>query len=630
MQTGRGAFDVRAVGDRACIVDLPDLDAVLGVAAILRERRFAGVIDIVPAARTVLVACVDQASARRVADEIAKLPAGIAGFAGTMLGESARVAIIDVVYDGADLADVGELTGLGADGVIAAHTSARWTAAFGGFAPGFMYLTGGDAALEVPRLASPRERVPAGAVALAGPFSAVYPGASPGGWRLIGRTAARLWDAGPERASLIAPGDTVTFRAVREHIEVTNAGEPSSSSSPSAPESRTCTAAITVLDPGLLTLVQDAGRPGNAAIGVSPSGAADRTALRRANRAVGNDDGAAAFETLNAALVVRAEQDLTVSLAGTDASAEIRDPGGAQRTPPAGERAFSVRRGETLRVAPATQGMRGILAVRGGLVATRVLGSASHDSLSGVGPAPLVAGDALAIGDATKASRDARRPVSIPRFPGEETLLRFVAGPRGDWFSPEAFDSMVSQQWRVSPNSNRVGLRFDGAPLKRVRHDELPSEGTVRGSIQVPPNGLPVLFLADHPVTGGYPVIGTVIDADTDLSAQLRPGSKVRFVPVDPDVSHLERAAVELPEVPDTVRISFEVDGKRLAVTLPGALAAALDRLSATEREDDGQHRSDETVAALLHDILSAAPSAAPGKIGTRVRQRPEFESDHR
>ncbi|MEJ6489512.1 5-oxoprolinase/urea amidolyase family protein [Leucobacter sp. USCH14] len=603
---------VRAVGDRACIVDLPDLDSVLGLAAILRERRFPGVIDIVPAARTVLVRCADRASARRIAEEVEALPAGIGTFARTMLGETARVAVIDVVYDGADLEFVGERTGLGVSGVIAAHTGARWTAAFGGFAPGFVYLTGGGAALEVPRRGTPRERVEAGSVGLAGQFSAVYPGASPGGWQLIGRTSAHLWDSGRDPAALLAPGDTVTFRAVREQISVPrDAGAPDADETARAVPPSGGPAAFTVLDPGLQTLVQDAGRAGHAAIGVSASGAADRSALRTANRAVGNEAGAAALETLNAAVAIRAETDITVALSGTDAEAEVIDDRGARRAVAARECAFTVHRGETLRIGRATRGLRGVLAIRGGISAPPVLGSASHDSLSNLGPRALAAGDALAIGDASAsvpAQYEARTGHDVP---GDEAVLRFVPGPRDEWFAAAAVDALTSQEWRVTPTSNRVGLRLEGAPLERARHDELPSEGTVRGSIQIPPDGQPVLFLADHPVTGGYPVIGTVVDADTDAAAQLRPGASVRFAPVDPDDAHLEHAVsvgAAAPRVPDTVRVSLEVDGRRVAVSVPGALAAALDRLAEGENRDR-KEADRAAIAELLAEILAATGS---------------------
>lgn len=626
------ALEVRAVGDRACIVDLPDLDSVLALAAILRERRFPGVIDIVPAARTVLVRCADRASARRVSAEVAGLPARIAGFARTMLGETARVAVIDVVYDGADLAFVGARTGLGTAGVIAAHTAARWTAAFGGFAPGFLYLTGGGGALDVPRRDTPRERVEAGSVALAGGFSAVYPGASPGGWQVIGRTSARVWDAAREPAALLAPGDTVTFRAVREQIVLpggapgaaARADAPAAENATSPPETARPVAAevvLTVLDPGLQTLVQDAGRPGHAAIGVSPSGAADRRALAAANLAVGNAAGDAGLETLNAALSLRAEADAVVALAGTDAAATIEGVGGERRPVPHGATAFAVRRGETLHVGPASLGLRGVLAVRGGIAAPGAIGSASRDILSGLGPAPLAAGDVLARGAAhAPEAADSGERTSEPaaptarsgpaRPPGDRAVLRFVPGPRDDWFDAAAREALTSREWRLAPASNRVGLRFDGAPLARSRSGELPSEGTVRGSIQVPPDGLPVLFLADHPVTGGYPVIGTVVDADTDVAAQLRPGAGVRFLPVDADDDGLDEAHVaEAPPcaaIPETVRVSLEVDGRRVAVAVPRALAAALDRLAEAEAPEGAGPDADAVRAALIAEILAA------------------------
>ncbi|SDQ38711.1 5-oxoprolinase/urea amidolyase family protein [Leucobacter chromiiresistens] len=613
-----GAFAVRPVGDRACIIDLPDLDSVLALAAILRERRFPGVIDIVPAARTVLVRCADRASARRISAEVAGLPAGIAGFARTMLGETARVAVIDVVYDGPDLDVVGAHTGLGAAGVIAAHTGARWTAAFGGFAPGFLYLTGGDGALDAPRRDTPRERVEAGSVALAGGFSAVYPGASPGGWQVIGRTSARIWDAEREPAALLAPGDTVTFRAVREQIALPGvavgaaarlAGEPPAGAG----------VVLTVLDPGLQTLVQDAGRPGHAAIGVSPSGAADRRALAAANLAVGNAAGAPALETLNAALSLRAEADAVIALAGTDAEAVIDDAHGERRPAPHDATAFDVHRGETLHVGPAARGLRGVLAVRGGIATPGALGSASRDILSGLGPAPLAAGDILARGaacapeaaDSAERSSEHGAPTARSgpaRPPGDRAVLRFVPGPRDDWFDATAREALTAREWRLAPASNRVGLRFDGAPLVRSQSGELPSEGTVRGSIQVPPDGLPVLFLADHPVTGGYPVIGTVVDADTDVAAQLRPGARVRFLPVDADDGGLDQALAggEDPgaAIPETVRVSLEVDGRRIAVAVPRALAAALDRLADAPGGDGPD--VDAVRAALIAEILAA------------------------
>ena len=197
-------------GERGLLVELEGLDAVLALAGTLRSRPVPGVLDVVTAARTVLLSWTDGTSPEAVAAAVrAALDAPVAVDAA-----AGRAHVLDVVYDGADLAEVAALTGLTPDEVMAAHTGTPWRVAFTGFAPGFGYLAGGDPRLVVPRRSSPRERVPAGAVGLAGELSGVYPRASPGGWQLIGTCSAALWDPDAEPPALLAPGDTVTFRAV--------------------------------------------------------------------------------------------------------------------------------------------------------------------------------------------------------------------------------------------------------------------------------------------------------------------------------------------------------------------------------------------------------------------------------
>ena len=183
---------------------------MLALQALLLEQPLPGQVDVLAAAETVMVRADSPASARRMAAPLLELDLTVQSHA------EGKLVTIDTVYDGEDLAEVGRLTGLGAEGVVAAHTGQVWTVAFGGFAPGFGYMVGENQALEVPRRSSPRTAVPAGSVALAGNYSAVYPRKSPGGWQLIGRTAAHMWDLGREQPALAAPGDRVQFRAVRE------------------------------------------------------------------------------------------------------------------------------------------------------------------------------------------------------------------------------------------------------------------------------------------------------------------------------------------------------------------------------------------------------------------------------
>jgi len=186
-----------------------------------------------------------------------------------------------------------------------------------------------------------------------------------------------------------------------------------------------------------------------------------------------------------------------------------------------------LRRGQVLRLGVPATGLRTYLAVRGGIDVPAVLGSRSTDTLSGLGPARLEEGDVLPVGS----EPDALPLVDVapvPNPPGDLVTLRAVLGPRADFLSDR--DALTSTNWTASSRSDRVGMRLEGGRLQRSNDTELPSEGMVRGAIQLPPGGEPVVFLADHPVTGGYPVIATVCDAEVDRAAQIRPGQGVRFV----------------------------------------------------------------------------------------------------
>ncbi|TIC88935.1 biotin-dependent carboxyltransferase family protein [Nocardioides sp. GY 10113] len=266
-------------------------------------------------------------------------------------------------------------------------------------------------------------------------------------------------------------------------------------------------------------LVTDAGRVGLAGVGVGRSGAADRSSYGLANRLLGNDAGAAALEVVLGGLEVEATGTCWVSVTGAPVEVDRdgrREPTGA---------VLALRPGQRLRLGTPGSGLRSYLAVRGGFRVAPVLGSASRDTLSALGPAPLAAGDRLAVGPAPGGTMlvDAVPPASYDAVP----VLRVVPGPRADWVRDA--DALVRSAWRVAPESDRVGVRLAGPAFEAAGRGELPSEGALRGAIQIPPDGRPVVFGPDHPVTGGYPVIGVVVDADTDRLAQARPGDEVRF-----------------------------------------------------------------------------------------------------
>ncbi|MFC4061120.1 biotin-dependent carboxyltransferase family protein [Planomonospora corallina] len=281
---------------------------------------------------------------------------------------------------------------------------------------------------------------------------------------------------------------------------------------------------IEVIAPGPYATVQDLGRPGHGHLGVPRSGAADAPSLKLANRLVGNPEGAAGIELTFGGAVLRFRHGAWTALAGAPCPVALT---GARRGAPGMHAPFWVPAGGELRVGTPPAGLRTYLAVRGGVDEPPVLGSRSADSLSGLGPAPLAPGRVLPVGPT-----GGLPPITVDAAPARgqaPDALRVLPGPRDDWFAPGALAALCAQPYEVSQDSNRVGVRLLGRPLERARGGELPSEGMVAGSLQVPPDGRPIVFLADHPPTGGYPVIAVLAAADLAAAAQLRPGDRVRF-----------------------------------------------------------------------------------------------------
>ncbi len=274
---------------------------------------------------------------------------------------------------------------------------------------------------------------------------------------------------------------------------------------------------LRVLEPGPFTTVQDAGRAGQAAMGIGRSGACDRRSYALANRLLGNAAGAAVLEVTFGGLALRTDSDVVVVTTGA------RCAGPWPHNAPTRLRAT-----EVLRLGPPVSGMRTYLAVRGGLAVDPVVGSRSTDVLAGLGPLPLTSGAVLPVGRTT-APMPAIDVAPVAEPEAGAVLLNVTAGPRRDWFPDHAWSVLLSSAYVVGSDSNRIGLRLDGPQLEQCRSGELPSEGMVRGAVQVPPSGQPVVFLADHPVTGGYAVLAYVDDDDVDRCAQLRPGQHVRF-----------------------------------------------------------------------------------------------------
>jgi biotin-dependent carboxylase-like uncharacterized protein len=275
---------------------------------------------------------------------------------------------------------------------------------------------------------------------------------------------------------------------------------------------------ITVLDPGALSTVQDLGRPGWAHLGVPRAGALDLPAAALANRLAGNPLEAALVETTLTGLSFRADRGHWFAVTGARCHVSV------DGIPAAFGEAVFADGGTVVTVAPALEGVRSYIALAGGITVDPVLGSRSTDTLAWVGPPRLEAGSRLPVGEPTGPPQ----PHDTPR-PPQEGPLRVLPGPRADWFRGDVVEALCASAYTVGEASNRIGLRLGGQALQRSREDELASEGMVLGAVQVPPDGQPVVFLADHPVTGGYPVVAVVHADDLVQCAQLRPGDEVQF-----------------------------------------------------------------------------------------------------
>ncbi len=507
-------------GSDSFLVELDDLETTLTLLDALLATSLEGIVEVIPGARTVMIRLDPLLTDRpRLTDLISGIDLSKRSIRQGELFE------IPVVYDGEDLKEVAELLGWSLDEVVRRHTEATYTVAFTGFAPGFAYMTCDDPGFDVPRRKSPRVKVPAGSVGLAGRFGGIYPSDSPGGWQLIGTTPLKMWDPTRERAALLAPGDRVRFCNAAE-----NARGQLPAKSTAKLENKVRADGLHVVRADRPALYQDLGRFGHANQGVSESGALDRGAMRAANRCLGNSSDSAVVEITLGGFSVRADRALTVAVAGAPCPLTIRPASGGEVAAPFA-RAFALDAGDELTFGMPPTGMRSYLALRGGFSVVQMLGSAATDTLAKVGPEIIQAGSVLVPKDLQALAVDPAPPEQqqLPRA-GEVVTLDVVLGPRTDWFTEKGIATLCAQDWEVTPQSSRVGMRLSGeTAIERIDQSELASEGTPLGAIQVPHSGQPVLFLADHPLTGGYPVIGVVAHHHLDLAGQVPIGARIRF-----------------------------------------------------------------------------------------------------
>jgi KipI family sensor histidine kinase inhibitor len=496
------ARTLRHVVDGAVLLEWPgaaDAEAnaaAVAIAAAVATQPPRGFLDAIPGARTLLVLFDPEIFSHEAAEDL------LLRIEAKERQAQPRTVTLPTVYGGAcgpDLEPLARRAGVPVDELVRAHAAAEHRVAFLGFAPGFAYLTGAPRAFVVPRLATPRVRVPAGSVAVADGYSGIYPAQLPGGWHLIGRTSTRQFDPAAKRPSLLAASDRVVFEPA-DGLDFSSMD--SIEENPLDVEHPV----LRILSRGTFTSVQGAPVYGLGSSGVPRGGAMDAAALASANVAVGNAPLAAGLEMT----VAGPEVELL-------ASGQVAI-GGEVDCSPTGLWPREVRAGDRLKFGPVRPGVRAYLTIGGGLAQRRAQVTTRR----------LQAGDVL--GRDESEAPHGRVPPPFEGRSRDPVEVRALPGPHLEWFSPAGVDTFFSSEYVLSARSDRRGLRLDGPRVELSRPADVPPEGVAPGAVQVPGDGLPIALGPDGPVTGGYPRVASVIGADLGLLAQARPGQKIRFV----------------------------------------------------------------------------------------------------
>lgn len=552
-----GTAHIVTAGDSAVLVRMgsrPGPTAnrrALALVAALDTAPPPGLVDVIPAYASALVRF--DPLMLEPAGMVAYLQSALARISDASLASGSqqarsRLVRIPVCYggdNGPDLDEVARLLGLTPRELIQRHTSASYRVAFLGFLAGFPYLTGLPPTLTVPRLDTPRTHVSMGSVAIAERQAGIYPVDSPGGWRILGRTNVQLFDPEREPPSLLRPGDRVRFYpadsddqpivlpSTRQRIHRATLGIPW----------------LRVLQPGIQATVQDRGRSGYARFGVSTSGAADPNALTVGNALLANQLEAAALEITGGNARFQTLAPCVVAVTGAQGVAHINE-----RRVHAGV-TLALETGDTLEIGVTSVGMRVYLCVAGGVAVPPVMGSRATDlraHIGGLGGRSLRAGDMLERGCANNESAGRILPNELlRRLPGNsQWQLRVLPGPQEARVG-DAFDALLAGTFTVDARSDRVGVRLRRLDGPCLEGGQTLTEGIPHGAVQVPPDGEPVLLLADAQTTGGYHVPAVVIGADLWQVGQIRPGDTVRFRGVAPEeaLTALRRHADEVTRV---------------------------------------------------------------------------------
>lgn len=469
---------------------------------------------------------------------------------------SGRLLRIPVIYGnnfGPDLQFVAEHNRLTTEEVIELHSSTEYLVAMMGFSPGFPYLSGLPQELSVPRLPTPRVKIPAGSVGIAGTQTGIYPQDSPGGWRIIGWTPFNLFDPDRDPPLILEIGDRVRFLRMMEeeearklaktleeslilsqkHIKTTSIKQKISASN---------IGTFTILKSGLFTTIQDHGRFGCESYGIPPSGAADKISMVLANKLVGNTGHEAVLEItlLGEDVELLFNHPSLVALAGGKLTVKVNN-----KEMPLRE-GFTVKKGDVITLSDYVEGLRTYLAVSGGIQTPQFLESRStyvSGKFGGFQGRMIREGDMVPfiIRDDLKSYRTSIDLSTLAQdflTTQKPVKIRVVAGPQEDYFTLSGLNTFYNSEYEISSDSDRKGLRLTGPTIERQDVGEIVSDGTPPGSIQITGSGIPLIILNDGPTTGGYPKIGVVVTPDLDLLAQLRPGDFISFEKVSLEMAH--------------------------------------------------------------------------------------------
>ncbi len=519
------------VAELGCAIDLAANARVHRLASLLRRESLPGIRELVPTYRSLLILFDPLRLTRsRLRETVARLARE--GCLGDCR-EEGRLVPIPVCYGGdfgPDLEFVARHNGLSPEEVIARHSAEIYPVHMLGFLPGFPYLGGLPERIVAPRLATPRLDVAAGSVGIAGSQTGIYPLRSPGGWRIIGRTPLRLFDPERDMPFLVSAGDRVRFDPVdrAEYDRLLFCRDSVSNRYAGCPPGERAGGSLTVLKSGVLTTIQDRGRFGYRAFGLSPGGVMDSLAAGVANLLAGNGPDAALLEMTLVGGSFRFETGAYAAVCGADMDCRLNDE------PVRCWSAFFVPPGGVLRFGASVAGCRTYLAVQGGITVPPVLGSRATSlraEIGGNGGCALRAGDSLPYGENCRVPA-AKRLLSLRFVPGypEEIRLRVLPGPQDDHFEPEGIDTFFSSVYTVTPCNDRMGYRLAGPRIRHLHGADIISDALCAGAVQVAGDGLPLVMTADHQATGGYAKVGAVIGPDLFRLVQARPGTRVRFI----------------------------------------------------------------------------------------------------